>query len=58
MHQRYNRLYHELIVCIFIEASHDYGKDSGMYILPGCIANVNSKLLSKDNTSSPNNEKF
>ena len=33
---------------------HDYGEDSGMYIFPQCIAKVNWKLLSKDDTRSPN----
>ena len=36
---------------------HDYGKDGGMYIMPGCIANVNWKLLNKDETRSANDEK-
>ena len=34
---------------------HNYGKVGGMYIFPGCIANVN---LNKDDTRSSNNEKF
>ena len=37
---------------------HDYGKDGGMYIFSGCIANVNWKLLKKDDARSPNDEKF
>ena len=40
------------------KAIHDYGKHGGMYIIPGCIANVNRKLLNKDHTRSPNDEKF
>ena len=37
---------------------HDYGKDGGMYVFSGCIANVNRKLLNKDDTRSPDDEKF
>ena len=39
-------------------AIRDYEKDGDMYIFPGCIANVNGKLLNKDDTKSPNDEKF
>ena len=39
-------------------AIHDYGKDGGMYIFPGCIANVNWKLLNTDDIGSLNDETF
>ena len=29
-----------------------------MYIFPGCIADVNRKLVNKDDTRSPNDKKF
>jgi hypothetical protein len=33
-------------------------KDGNMYILPECIANIKSEWQNKDDTKSPNDEKF
>ena len=33
-------------------------KDGGMYILPECIASIKTQCLNKDDTKSPNDEKF